>query len=105
MCKIDGAASKLGRVSGSALVSKISKASGGHGAQLEFRCADDTNLRLHMGDDRDEAFNAILGFSGIRWQSLQTGPGRQGNGRDSSDGKGKGGRRSLWGEKGVMGLA
>ncbi|MCJ1473632.1 hypothetical protein MMC13_002283 [Lambiella insularis] len=105
MCKIDGAASKLGKVSGSAIVSKISKASGGSGQQLEFRCADSTNLLLDMAEDRDEAFNAVLGFSGVRWQSLQTGPRRQGNGRASGDGKSGGGKRSLWGEKGVMGLA
>ena len=40
--------------------------------QLEIKCIDESILRLEMKQGRDEAFNIIIGFSGLQWQSLQT---------------------------------
>ncbi|KAI9828444.1 MAG: hypothetical protein M1832_002872 [Thelocarpon impressellum] len=44
-------------------------------ARLELRFVDGEIVRLGMGKERDEAFNTIIGFSGVQWQSLQGGPG------------------------------
>ena len=52
---------------------------------------------------RDDAFNTVVGFSGLRWQNLQTGPGRSGNG----SGSGRGNVGGVWealGSVGTMGL-
>ena len=40
-------------------------------AQLEFKLIDGRILHLEAMKDRDEAFNTIIGFSGLQWQSLQ----------------------------------
>ena len=39
--------------------------------QLEIICADGSKLRLKGIQERDEAFNAIIAYSGMKWQSLQ----------------------------------
>ena len=39
--------------------------------QLEIICADGSKLRLKGIQERDEAFNTIIAFSGMKWQSLQ----------------------------------
>ena len=51
--------------------------------QLEFTCTDGATLLLGAMKDRDEAFNTIIGFSGLQWQVLQKGPGKHGNGTNS----------------------
>jgi hypothetical protein len=48
--------------------------------QLEFTCTDGVILHIEAMKDRDEAFNTIIGFSGLQWQALQRGPGKHGNG-------------------------
>lgn len=48
--------------------------------QLEFTCTDGVLLHIEAVKDRDEAFNTILGFSGLQWQVLQKGPGNNGKG-------------------------
>lgn len=58
--------------------------------QLEFKLTDGKILHLEAMKNRDEAFNTIIGFSGIQWQSLQAGPGRGGMGSKS-------GKESTWG--------
>ena len=98
MRKRSGPAAHLHRLSHSRALGALSKAAGAAGEQLEFLAEDGEVRVLHMGGDRDEAFNAVLGFSGLRWQSLQRGPGRVGNGR--GEGRGKG----VWGEVGSLGM-
>ena len=39
--------------------------------QLEIICFDGSKLHLEGIRERDEAFNAIIAYSGIKWQSLQ----------------------------------
>ena len=39
--------------------------------QLEIICVDGSKLRLRGIKERDEAFNAIIAYSGMKWQSLQ----------------------------------
>ena len=39
--------------------------------QLEIKCVDDTKLHLEGMKERDEAFNTIIAFSSLQWQSLQ----------------------------------
>jgi hypothetical protein len=63
----------------------------------EGRIGGGNVLLIESIADRDEAFNALIAFSGLR-QSLQSGPGKKGNGRDSGDDKGKG----LLGDTGTM---
>lgn len=58
--------------------------------QLEFKLTDGRILHLEAVKKRDEAFNTIIGFSGIQWQALQAGPGRGGMGSKS-------GKESTWG--------
>ena len=40
--------------------------------QMEFQCVDGKVLRIEAMKDRDEAFNSIVGFSGLQWQALQS---------------------------------
>ena len=53
--------------------------------QLEFTCTDGAILRIEAMKDRDEAFNTIIGFSGLQWQVLQRGPGEHGDGGNSGN--------------------
>lgn len=39
--------------------------------QLEIKCADGSKLHLEGVRERDEAFDAIIAYSGLKWQSLQ----------------------------------
>jgi len=39
--------------------------------QLEIKCIDKRIINLEGMKERDEAFNTIIGFSGLQWQSLQ----------------------------------
>ena len=39
--------------------------------QLEIKCVDGSKLHLEGVQERDDAFNAIIAYSGIKWQSLQ----------------------------------
>ena len=39
--------------------------------QLEIKCIDGTKLHLEGLKGRDEAFNTIIAYSGLQWQSLQ----------------------------------
>ena len=39
--------------------------------QLEIKCVDGTKLHLEGMKERDEAFNTIIAFSSLQWQSLQ----------------------------------
>lgn len=39
--------------------------------QLEIRCIDGIKLHLKGMKERDEAFNTIIAYSGLQWQSLQ----------------------------------
>lgn len=48
--------------------------------QVEFACRDGTTLRIEGMLNRDQAFNTIIGFSGLQWQVLQMGPGKHGKG-------------------------
>ena len=41
---------------------------------LELKEIDGRSYTLELRGDRDEAFNYIIGFSGLRWQSLQPAP-------------------------------
>ncbi|TKA72586.1 hypothetical protein B0A49_03439 [Cryomyces minteri] len=50
---------------------------------LEFKFMDGTTTSVEAMKQRDEAFNTIIGFSGLQWQQLQPGPGKEGNGTDS----------------------
>ena len=42
--------------------------------QLELKRTDGLCYTLEFRGDRDEVFNYIIGFSGLQWQSLQSGP-------------------------------
>ncbi|MCJ1437229.1 hypothetical protein MMC27_006615 [Xylographa pallens] len=95
MRKRSGPAAHLQSLAHSRALGALSKAAGAAGEQLVLVAAGAPERVLHMGKDRDEAFNAVVGFSGLRWQSLQRGPGRVGNGR------GEGG---VWGEVGSLGV-
>lgn len=89
--KIDGTMSRLAKVSG-ALPKRVKES----GEDLLFLGADGGEVLVESVADRDEAFNAVVGFSGLRWQKLQGG-GEGGKGK----GKEKGG---LWGQWGTMGI-
>lgn len=39
--------------------------------QLEIKCIDGSKLHLEGMKERDEAFNTIIAFSSLQWQSLQ----------------------------------
>lgn len=39
--------------------------------QLEIKCTDGSKLHLEGMKERDEAFNTIIAFSSLQWQSLQ----------------------------------
>ncbi|KAI9846357.1 MAG: hypothetical protein M1837_004210 [Sclerophora amabilis] len=41
---------------------------------LEIDFTDGVTARIGAMRDRDEAFNTIIGFSGLQWQNLQAGP-------------------------------
>ena len=41
--------------------------------QLEFKSIDGSLIRVESLKERDKAFNSIIGFSNLQWQSLQTG--------------------------------
>lgn len=42
--------------------------------QLEIKSCDGDSVLLEKLKNRDEAFNAIIGFSALQWQALQTDP-------------------------------
>ena len=52
--------------------SKLSSMLSGH--ELELHDIHGRVWELELVRDRDEAFNYIIGFSNLQWQSLQTGP-------------------------------
>ena len=39
--------------------------------QMEVKCIDGSRLNLEGMRERDEAFNTVIAFSGLQWQSLQ----------------------------------
>ncbi len=39
--------------------------------QMEITCIDGSRLKLEGMRERDEAFNTVIGFSSLQWQSLQ----------------------------------
>ncbi|KAI9834551.1 MAG: hypothetical protein M1819_002927 [Sarea resinae] len=43
--------------------------------RLAFTFTDDTSITIDAVKDRDAAFNAIIAYSGMQWQTLQTAPG------------------------------
>lgn len=49
--------------------------------QLELTFTDGSSVVLEAMKDRDEAFNTIIGFSALQWQSLQYRPGESGQSR------------------------
>lgn len=51
--------------------STISKFASLSSDQLEIKCIDGSKLHLEGMKERDEAFNTILAFSSLQWQSLQ----------------------------------
>lgn len=51
--------------------SKMSKLVSSSPDQLEIKCIDGSKMHFGGMKERDEAFNTILGFSGLQWQSLQ----------------------------------
>ncbi|KAI9822581.1 MAG: hypothetical protein M1827_000300 [Pycnora praestabilis] len=51
--------------------------------QLQFTFTDKETIRVDLVKDRDQAFNMIIGFSGLQWQALQLGPGESGKGSKS----------------------
>lgn len=51
--------------------SKVSRLASLSPDQLEIKCVDDTKLHLEGMKERDEAFNTIIAFSSLQWQSLQ----------------------------------
>ena len=60
-------------------VAEMSKVQGGRlsklvssSDQLKIKRVDGMHYNLKNTKDRDEAFNAIIAFSGLQWQSLQT---------------------------------
>lgn len=53
--------------------------------QLEFTFTDGETLVLKALKDRDEAFNAIIGFSYLQWQVLQTNPRKAKNSADEGE--------------------
>lgn len=89
--KIDGAMSRLAKVSG-ALPKKLKES----GEDLWFLREGGEEVLVESVADRDEAFNAVVGFSGLRWQRGESGGGRGGG----EEGKGKG----MWGRWGTMGV-
>lgn len=50
--------------------------------QFELTCTDGAILRMEAMKNRDEAFNTIIGFSGLRWQVVHRGPEKHDNGSD-----------------------
>lgn len=50
--------------------------------QFELTCTDGAILRMEAMKNRDEAFNTIIGFSGLRWQVVHRGPEKHDNGTD-----------------------
>ncbi|MCJ1293627.1 hypothetical protein MMC34_005182 [Xylographa carneopallida] len=98
--KLSGPASHLASLTHSSALGTASQAAGAAGEALEFKTRDGREWVVAMGSERDEAFNAVLGFSGLRWQSLQRGPGRGGNGAGSGREVGRG----VWGEVGTGGV-
>ena len=41
---------------------------------LQLKAIDGRHFTIDLRGDRDEVFNYIIGFSGLQWQSLQSGP-------------------------------
>lgn len=51
--------------------STVSKITSGSQDQLEIKCIDGSKLNFEGMKERDEAFNTIIAFSSLQWQSLQ----------------------------------
>ena len=51
--------------------STISKLTSLSPDQLEIQCIDGSKLHFEGMKERDEAFNTIIAYSGLQWQSLQ----------------------------------
>lgn len=51
--------------------STISKLASLSPDQLEIKCIDGSKLQFEGMKERDEAFNTIIAYSGMQWQSLQ----------------------------------
>ncbi|MCJ1335925.1 hypothetical protein MMC09_001199 [Bachmanniomyces sp. S44760] len=51
--------------------------------QMEFKCTNGKVVHVEAVKERDQAFNSIIGFSNLQWQSLQLGPGKHGSGSKS----------------------
>jgi hypothetical protein len=51
--------------------STVSKLASFYPDQLEIKCIDGSELHLEGMKGRDEAFNTIIAFSSLQWQSLQ----------------------------------
>ena len=50
---------------------RISKLTSSSPDQLEIKCIDGSKVHFEGMKERDEAFNTIIAFSGLQWQSLQ----------------------------------
>ena len=50
---------------------RISKVTSATPDQLEIKCIDGSKVHFEGMKERDEAFNSIIAFSGLQWQSLQ----------------------------------
>ncbi|KAI4180316.1 MAG: hypothetical protein L6R41_007303 [Letrouitia leprolyta] len=57
----------------------LSKMPGVPSQSLEFKFIDGSKLAVEGMKDRDSAFNTIIGFSGMQWQSLQAKTIEEGN--------------------------
>ncbi len=51
--------------------STISKLASLSPNQLEIKCIDGSKLHIEGMKERDEAFNTVIAYSGMQWQSLQ----------------------------------
>ena len=52
--------------------------------QLEFKSVDGSLIRVKSLKERDKAFNSIIGFSNLQWQSLQTGSTKEADHKSSN---------------------
>lgn len=57
---------EMRKVEGSALSKVVSSPD-----QLEIKLTDESKLKIEGMKERDEAFNTIIAFSSLQWQSLQ----------------------------------
>lgn len=73
---------EMRKVQGSTMAKLAMKTLG----QLEFTFMDGASLRIDAMKDRDEAFNTIIGFSGLQWQVLQRVTDKYGNRPDNGKG-------------------